>query len=107
MDSGASLDSSFYTEPTPLILLLLLFEKLNELALHIRTHLICHMLIYHPHLTRLLPNFSSFSVLQSISEAMSHAGWGATMEEEMNALRYNGTWELVKLPSDQSVVGCR
>lgn len=29
------------------------------------------------------------------------------MEEEMNALRQNGTWELVKLPSDQSAVGCR
>ena len=25
----------------------------------------------------------------------------------MNALRQNGTWELVKLPSDQSAVGCR
>lgn len=58
----------------------------------------CHMLIYHPHLTRLLPISTLWaSILQSVSEAMSHAGWRAAMEEEMNALRQNGTWELVSL----------
>ena len=29
------------------------------------------------------------------------------MAEEMDALYFNGTWELVALPPDKSPVGCR
>ena len=44
---------------------------------------------------------------KSTSEAISHLGWRQAMAEEMDALYFNGTWELVTLPPGKSHVGCR
>lgn len=33
--------------------------------------------------------------------------WSVAMNEEMESLRKNHTWELIKLPASQRVVGCK
>ena len=49
---------------------------------------------------------SSVSTLKSTSEALSHPDWKQVVVEEMDALYYYGTWELVALPPGKSPVGC-
>uniref|UniRef100_A0A2N9GTJ7 Uncharacterized protein n=1 Tax=Fagus sylvatica TaxID=28930 RepID=A0A2N9GTJ7_FAGSY len=43
----------------------------------------------------------------SYHEASSNPLWQATMTEELDALSRNRTWDLVNLPPDKSVVGCK
>uniref|UniRef100_F6H3V8 Uncharacterized protein n=1 Tax=Vitis vinifera TaxID=29760 RepID=F6H3V8_VITVI len=50
---------------------------------------------------------SSVSLPKSTHEALSHLGWRQAMVDEMDALHFNGTWDLVVLPSGKSTVGCR
>ena len=50
---------------------------------------------------------SSVFIPTSTSEALSHPGWKLAMVEEMDALSFNGTCELVTLPFGKSPVGCR
>ena len=50
---------------------------------------------------------SSVSSPKSISEALSHPGWKQAMTEEIDALYFSGTWELVALPLGKSLIGCR
>nr|CAN66416.1 hypothetical protein VITISV_044133 [Vitis vinifera] len=50
---------------------------------------------------------SSVFLPKSISEILSHPGWRQTMVDEMVALHFNGTWDLVSLPLGKSTVGCR
>ncbi|RVW44593.1 Retrovirus-related Pol polyprotein from transposon TNT 1-94 [Vitis vinifera] len=50
---------------------------------------------------------SSVSLPKSTHEALSHPGWRQAMVDEMAALHFNGTWDLVVLPSGKSTVGCR
>lgn len=33
--------------------------------------------------------------------------WKVAMKEEMDALQINKTWDLVELPKDKKVVGCK
>ncbi|RVW77007.1 putative mitochondrial protein [Vitis vinifera] len=73
-------------------------------------HPIYNFLSYH----RLSSSYSAFvstlssvSLPKSTSEALSHPGWRQTMVDEMAALHYNGTWDLVSLPPGKSTVGCR
>ena len=60
-----------------------------------------------------LPYFAFVSILSSIStpkstsETFSHPGWKQAMTLEIDALYSNGTWELVALPPNKSLVGCR
>ena len=58
-----------------------------------------------------LPYFAFVSTLSSIStpkntsDALSHPGWKQEIDEEMDALYSNDTWELVALPLGKSLVG--
>ena len=54
------------------------------------------MLVYHPFLQCL-----------SVGDALAHPSWRQAMLNERSALQNSGTWELVSLPSEKSVVGCR
>ena len=40
-------------------------------------------------------------------DAVCHAHWDATMNEEMAALDANKTWDLVPLPKDKKAIGCK
>ena len=71
---------------------------------------IYNFLSYH----RLSPSYNAFvstlsnvSIPKTVKEAMNHPGWRNAMLEEMDALHSNGTWELVSLPKDKTVVGCK
>ena len=60
-----------------------------------------------------LPNFAFVSTLSSVStpnstsEALSHPGWRQVMTEQIDALYFSGTWELVALSLDKSPIGYR
>ena len=43
----------------------------------------------------------------SYREASSNPLWQAAMTEKLNALSRNRTWDLVDLPPEKSVVGCK
>ena len=40
-------------------------------------------------------------------DVMGHAEWESTMDEEMDALDANKTWELVDLPTGKKSIGCK
>ena len=46
-------------------------------------------------------------VPRNIQEALDEPSWKLAVFEEMNALKKNGTWEVVDLPREKSVVGCK
>ena len=43
----------------------------------------------------------------TVEEALSSAHWRKAMEEEIKALKKNGTWEKCTLPSRKKIVGCK
>lgn len=43
----------------------------------------------------------------NIHEAMGILGWKASVHDELNALLRNKTWELVSVPSDRPLDGCK
>ena len=47
------------------------------------------------------------SLPNTIREALSHPGWCNAMEDEIQALDDNGTWDLVPLPTAKKAIGCR
>jgi len=47
------------------------------------------------------------SIPKSVGEALAHLGWRQVMIDEMSVLQNNGTRDLVPLPSEKFVVGCR
>ncbi|RVW75530.1 putative mitochondrial protein [Vitis vinifera] len=77
----------------------------------------CHFPIYPPLQMRSLVLFRFIivdivlllllSLQLSTSEALSHPGWQQAMVDEMVALHFNGTWDLVSLPPGKSTIGCR
>jgi len=46
-------------------------------------------------------------VPRNIQEALDDPNWKLAVMEEMNALRRSGTWEIVNLPRDKKIVGCK
>lgn len=50
---------------------------------------------------------SLVSVPNKLQDALKDPKWKKAMIEEMEALRKNSTWELVKLPEGKKPVGCR
>ena len=63
---------------------------------------------------KLSPKFQAFStqltrteVPKNINEALSDPKWRMAVQEEMNALKKNGTWEIVELPEGKKTVGCK
>ena len=73
-------------------------------------HPIANFLSYH----KLSENHRAFTskitnlfVPRNIQETRSHSNWRTTVLEEMNALKRNRTWEIVKLPEEKKAVGCK
>ena len=52
-------------------------------------------------------NVSSATIPQNIHEALRQAKWKQAVMEEMEALKKNGTWEVVDLPKEKRLVGCK
>jgi Reverse transcriptase (RNA-dependent DNA polymerase) len=50
---------------------------------------------------------SSIKIPGKLEEALSEKNWVDAMESEMNALKKNGTWEIVDLPEGKETVGCK
>ena len=48
-----------------------------------------------------ISKISNLHVPKNIQEALNDYDWKSTVMEKMNALRKNGTWEVVDLPIDQ------
>ena len=44
---------------------------------------------------------------RNIQEAFDDPNWRLAVFDEMNALRKTGTWEIVDLPKDKKIVGCK
>ena len=51
-------------------------------------------------------NISKLVIPRNIQEALDEPSWKLAVFEEMNALKKNGTWEVVNLPREKKVVGC-
>ena len=63
---------------------------------------------------RLSKSYESFvnqisvvSVPNKVQDALGDPKWRKAMEEEMEALQKNNTWQLVPPPQGKKVVGCR
>ena len=50
---------------------------------------------------------STVSIPRNVQEALTDPDWKKAMNEEMEALQRNTTWELVPLPKGKKTVGCR
>ena len=44
---------------------------------------------------------------RNIQEALDEPSWKLAVLEEINALKNNGTWEVVDLLREKKVVGCK
>lgn len=44
---------------------------------------------------------------RNIQEALDDPNWKLAVLEEMNALRKNGTWEIVDLLKEKKIIGCK
>ncbi|RVW43806.1 Retrovirus-related Pol polyprotein from transposon RE1 [Vitis vinifera] len=52
-------------------------------------------------------NISHLFIPRTIQEALRHSEWGSAVQEEMNALLKNRTWEIVDLPKEKKTVKCK
>jgi hypothetical protein len=52
-------------------------------------------------------HLSNVSIPKTVRDALSDPGWRTEMELEMEALHQNATWELVPLPPNKQIVGCK
>ncbi|XP_073110076.1 uncharacterized protein [Elaeis guineensis] len=50
---------------------------------------------------------SKISIPSSVQDALADPKWTKAMNEEMEALQKNSTWELVSLPKGKKMIGCR
>ena len=54
---------------------------------------------------------SNFSLLpfqpSSFEEAIRDDNWVQAMDEEMNSIEKNDTWDLVDLPNDKNIIGVK
>ena len=60
-----------------------------------------------PEYKTFLTELDSTSVPKTVNEALASKDWKRAMDEEMMALKKNGTWDLTPLPKKQKLVGCR
>ena len=59
------------------------------------------------HSCSFIASLDSILLPNKVSEALAHLGWRNAMEEEMNVLTDNGTWDLVRLLAGMKAIGCR
>lgn len=73
-------------------------------------HLIAKYLLYykisHNH-RAFTQKISHFFVPRNIQEALDDPNWKLAVMEEMNSLRRSGTLEIVDLPKENKMVGCK
>ena len=50
---------------------------------------------------------NSISIPNSIQDAMAIPEWKKAVNEEVNALVKNGTWEITNLPHGKNLIGCK
>ena len=50
---------------------------------------------------------STVSIPSNVQDALADPKWRKAMNEEMEALQKNATWELVPLPKGMKPIGCR
>ena len=70
-------------------------------------HPITKYVSFHKLYSTLTSNLFSISLPKTIQEAMDHTKRRMTIMKEMNALKKNGTQEIVELPRDKRIVGCK
>ena len=54
-----------------------------------------------------LAKLSDVSVPRDINEALGNLNWKKAVMEEINALEKNETWDIVNLPRNHKIVGCK
>ena len=54
-----------------------------------------------------LTHIQAITIPKNSHEALSNAQWKAAMDDEMKALLKNDTWEMVDLPREKKIVGCK
>ena len=54
-----------------------------------------------------LTHIQAITIPKNPHEALSNAQWKAAMDDEMKALLKNDTWEMVDLPREKKIVGCK
>lgn len=59
-----------------------------------------------PHV-HLVKELSTVLIPNNVQEAMGNPKWKHAINEEMEALQKNETWELVNLPPGKKIIGCR
>ena len=59
------------------------------------------------HLFALIIEDGEYSCYQEAVDDTNSEKWKMAMEEEMNCLAKNNTWNLVELPERRNVVGCK
>ncbi|XP_042972827.1 uncharacterized mitochondrial protein AtMg00820-like [Carya illinoinensis] len=70
-------------------------------------HSISPFVSYHalsPSFSCFTSQLSKFSIPKTLQDALSNPRWRTTMENEMDALHHNGTWDLVPLPPGKQLV---
>ena len=50
---------------------------------------------------------NSISIPNSIQDAMAILEWKKVVNEEVNALVKNDTWEITNLPHEKNLIGCK
>jgi hypothetical protein len=55
----------------------------------------------------LVTNNEEPTCYQKEMEVSDSAEWKEAMKEEIDALERNGTWDMVELPKDMKIVGCK
>ena len=63
--------------------------------------------IISPEYNRIIQELMTVSILKNVREDMASAEWKQAMNEEMEALKKNDTWEMGPLPIGKKVVGSR
>ena len=98
---GSYLLKSTYGQP-PKKYELLLSAKVKYLIVnYVSTHR-----LFKPYVV-FVNQLSVVSLPSKVHDAIKEEKWAKAMEIEMDALKKNGTWDLVPLPPGKETVGCR
>ena len=81
-------------------------KKCTQRPLYPLSHFMSYEKLSHNHKT-FLTHLNTIAIPKTVSEALSHVEWRNAIKVEMEALEKNKTWELVELPKEKSLVGCK
>ena len=60
-----------------------------------------------PAIVEVLTHLNTSTISKTANEALDSKEWREAMKVEMDALEKNETWELVELPKEKKLVGCK